>query len=350
MSSAPRPAGRLRVVQWATGNIGAHALRAVIEHPDLELVGVYVYAPQKSGLDAGALCDLGPTAVAATDDIDEILSLGADCVLYTPRRCDLDEVARILSSGSNIVTTRHEFHHPSALDPAARLRIEAACHAGNASVHSTGSSPGFVTEALPLVLTSIQRRLELLQVEEYADLSQRASPELLFDGMGFGRLPGAFDGARLDHIRTSFGSSLRHVADTLSIPVDVLEVAGEFATARRRITIAAGTLDAGTVAGQRMTVTALRSGSPALRFRATWYCTPDLDPAWDVRDTGWRVSVVGDAPLDVDIRFPVPLEDLGAVTPGYTANRAVNAIPAVCRAPAGIRTTAELGQVFARLG
>jgi hypothetical protein len=31
----------LRVVQWATGNIGARSLRAVIGHPELELAGVY---------------------------------------------------------------------------------------------------------------------------------------------------------------------------------------------------------------------------------------------------------------------------------------------------------------------
>ena len=45
-----------RVVQWATGNIGARALRAVIEHPKLTLAGVYVTSEQKAGRDAGELC------------------------------------------------------------------------------------------------------------------------------------------------------------------------------------------------------------------------------------------------------------------------------------------------------
>ncbi|WP_442799972.1 hypothetical protein [Nocardia sp. NBC_01730] len=68
----------------------------------------------------------------------------------------------------------------------------------------------------------------------------------------------------------------------------------------------------------------------------------DLDPDWELRDTGWHVIVDGDAPLDVDLRFPISLDQLGAVSPGYTANRAVNAVPAVCTAAPGIRTTAEL--------
>ena len=32
---------RLRVIQWATGNVGGHAVAAVHEHPDLELVGAH---------------------------------------------------------------------------------------------------------------------------------------------------------------------------------------------------------------------------------------------------------------------------------------------------------------------
>jgi 2,4-diaminopentanoate dehydrogenase len=339
-----------RVVQWATGNIGARALRAVIEHPTLELAGVYAHTPGKAGRDAGELCGSGPTGVVATHDVDEIVALGADCVLYMPRACDVDEVCRLLGSGANVVTTRGEFHHPPSMDPAVRERVEAACAEGGTSIHSTGSSPGFISEAVPLVLTSIQRRLDSLVIDEFADLSQRDSPGLLFEVMGFGEPPAAFDERRLSHEHSSFGPSLRLVADALSLPLDDVEAGGEVATAHRRVDIAAGTLEAGTVAAQRLTVSGVRDGRPLLCFRATWYCTTDLDPAWVVRPTGWHLAVEGDAPLDVDMRFPVPLERMGAVSPGYTAHRAVNAVPVVCAAPPGIRTTVELPQVVADLG
>lgn len=339
-----------RVVQWATGNIGARALRAVVEHPTLELAGVYVHTPDKAGRDAGELCGLRPTGVLATHDVDEIVALGADCVLYMPRACDVDEVCRLLASGANVVTTRGEFHHPAGMDPAVRGRVEAACDRGGTSIHSTGSSPGFISEAVPLVLTSIQRRLDGLTIDEFADLSQRDSPGLLFEVMGFGQAPTAYDERRLSHGRISFGPSLRLVADALSLPLDDVEASGEIATARRTTDIAAGTIQAGTVAAQRMTVSGMRGGRPLLRFRASWYCTADLDPAWDVRPTGWHVTVDGDAPLDIDMRFPVPLERMGATTPGYTANRAVNAVPVVCAAPPGIRTTVDLPHVVAMLG
>jgi len=339
-----------RVVQWATGNIGTRALRAVIEHPTLTLAGVYVHADDKIGRDAGELCGLPATGITATRSIEEVVDAGADCVLYMPRACDFDEVCWLLASGINIVTTRSEFHYPAGMDPEVRARVESACELGNTSIHSTGSSPGFITEAVPLVLTSIQRKLDNLTIDEYGDLSQRNSPDLLFNVMGFGRAPGAFDEARLSHARTSFGPSLKLVADALGQPLDSVEASGEIATARHRTHIAAGVLDAGTVAAQRITAAGMRGGRALLRFRATWYCTADVDPAWDVRATGWHLTVDGDAPLDVDITMPVPLERMGAVTPGYTANRAVNAVPFVCAAAPGIRSTTDLPQVIASLG
>lgn len=341
---------QLRVVQWASGNIGSRALRAVLEHPDLTLAGLYAHTPDKAGRDAGELCGLGPTGVIATHDIDEIVALGADCVLYMPRACDMDEVCRLLASGANVVTTRGEFHRAASLDPAVRERVEAACESGKSSIHSTGSSPGFITEALPLALSSIQRRLDGLTIEEFADLSQRDSPGLLFDVMGFGKPPAEYDERRLSVVRDSFGPSLRMVADTLSIPLDSVETEGEVATAPRPVHIAAGTLRPNTVAAQRITVSGLRGGRPLLRFRATWYCTTDLDRAWDVRATGWHITVDGDAPLDIDLRFPVPLDRMAAMSPSYTANRAVNAVPVLCEASPGIHSTADLPHIVARLG
>ncbi|HUC37741.1 MAG TPA: hypothetical protein VMR97_11545 [Acidimicrobiales bacterium] len=339
-----------RVVQWATGNIGTRALRAVIEHPRMTLVGVVVHGDDKEGRDAGELSGVGPIGVRATRSLDEILALEADCLLYMPQGCDVDALCRVLESGTNVVTTRGEFHHPPSMDPHVRERVEAACRRGSSSIHSTGSSPGFVTEAVPLVLASMQRRLDELVIEEYADLSQRNSPELLFDLMGFGADPSSFDPARWSYGAKSFGPSLRVVAERVGLPLDAIEGSGEVACARRTTTIAAGTIEAGTVAAQRMVVSGLRAGLPLVGFTATWFCTDDLEPAWELRPTGWRLYVAGDVPMDVGIRFDVPLEHMGETSPGFTANRAVNSVPAVCAAEPGIRTTVELAHIVPVLG
>ncbi|HEY9310997.1 dihydrodipicolinate reductase [Williamsia sp.] len=339
-----------RVVQWATGNIGTKSLRELIEHPTLSLVGVYVHSRQKAGADAGELCGIGPIGVMATSNIDDVIALGPDCVVYMPAALDVDEVCRLLAAGINIVTTRGEFHHPDSMDPELRTAVEAACRTGQASIHSTGSSPGFSTEALPLVVTSIQRRLDKLTIDEYADLSSRNSPELLFGIMGFGQAPAEFNDARLEHARTSFGPSMQQTADALGLTLDSIEAGGEIGVATKDVEIAAGTIKKGSVAAQRISANGMRNGKPLITFRANWYCTNDFDADWDLLSTGWRITVEGDAPLQIDIKFPIALEDMAATTPGYTANRAVNAVPYVCAAPAGIRTTADLPQIIARLG
>lgn len=344
-----QPTREYRVVQWATGTIGTRALRAVIEHPCMSLAGVYVHGQDKVGRDAGELCGMESIGVTATASVDEIVELGPDCVLYMPNAINLDLLCRLLTSGINVVTTCGAFHHPASMDREVRAKVQTACEHGGVSVHSTGSSPGFITEAVPLVLTSIQRRLNGLTIDEYADLSQRNSPQLLFDLMGFGRPAGTFEQFRANYLRSSFGPSLQMVADAIGLPLDSVEASGELAMASRETTIAAGTLAAGSVAAQRITISGVRAGQSLIQFRATWYCTTDLNPAWSVLDTGWHVSVDGDAPLEVTLRMPIPLDRMAEVSPAYTANRAVNAVPYVCAAAPGIRSTLDLPQVIAAL-
>lgn len=345
MSSPP-----YRVVQWATGNIGLRSLRAVIEHPDLELVGLYVYSESKAGKDAGELCGLSPLGVLATRDIDDIVALQPDCVLYMGDRVDADSICALLESGANVVSTRSEFHRPTSLDPELRTRLEEACVRGNSTLFSTGSSPGFITEALPFALLSMQRRLDRLLIEEFADMSSRNSPEMIFDLMGFGRDPSHFDPRGVEaHGGSSFAGSLGVVADALGLPLDEVVAKGQVAVARQATDIAAGRVEAGTIAAQRLEVTGVHGGRPLLCFRANWYLTPDVDPAWDLRATGWHVLLEGDTPLDLDIHFPVPPEQWAATSPGLTAHRPVNAVPYVCAADPGIRTSTELPQIIPML-
>lgn len=342
---------RYRIVQWATGNIGARALRAVIEHPRLDLVGVWVHSEAKAGCDAGELCGLGPTGVRATRSLDEILALKPDCVLYMPQGCNFDELCRLLAAGVNVVTTRGEFNNPRSLDPAVRERVELACREGKSSIHGTGISPGFITEALPLVLTSIQRRLDCLRIHEFADVSSRNSPEMLFQIMGFGQPPAPqLNQARAQYLGHSFGPSLQLLAEALQLPLDGIAASGEVATARRDVEIAAGTVKRGSVAAQRTTISGMREGSAIVSFSANWYISMEIDPDWDLRPTGWHVQVEGDTPLDIGIRMPVSPERWAEVSPNLTAHRPINAIPYVCAAPPGIRTTIDLPQIIADLG
>ena len=335
---------RLRVVQWATGNIGTRALREVIRHPSLDLVGLLVYDPAKDGVDAGTLCGEKPLGVKATTDRKAIHSLSADCVLYMPRALDLDDVVAFLEAGTNVVTTCGQFFDRGRpLGDERRARVLDACARGGASVFDTGSSPGFITEILPFALLSLQRTVESIEIEEFANLSQRNSPNMIFELMGFGKPVESFQSKQREaHLLRAFSPSLGTLAAAAGRPVDAWSSTGEYAVARRTTRIAAGQLEAGTIAAMRTLIVGRSDGVAVVSMTPTWYCTTDIEPAWDLGPTGWRVRVRGDAPLDVALPFPIPLENLASYTPAYTANPPVNAIPYVCAAPTGILSTADL--------
>ena len=60
--------------------------------------------------------------------------------------------------------------------------------------------------------------------------------------------------------------------------------------------------------------------------------------------------VDGDVPLDVSITYPVAEQDYAEMTPGLTAHRPLNIVPFLVAASPGIKTSADLPQILARLG
>jgi 4-hydroxy-tetrahydrodipicolinate reductase len=136
------------------------------------------------------------------------------------------------------------------------------------------------------------------------------------------------------------------LAEAAGFTVDEWTAEGGVAAARRDTTIVAGEIGAGTAAAQRVIVTGRSDGVDVVRFTQYSYVTTEVDPAWDLRPTGWRVRVHGDAPFDVSLPLPVPLDELASFVPAYNANGPVNAIPYVCDAPPGILTTADLPHIL----
>src|ERR1700710_2110199 len=100
----------IRVIQWATGTVGIHAVPAIASHPDLDLTGLWVHSDDKAGRDAGEICGGDPVGVIATQDADALIASDADCVCY-PANSDLrpdgvvDDICRMLAAGKNVVNT-----------------------------------------------------------------------------------------------------------------------------------------------------------------------------------------------------------------------------------------------------
>lgn len=340
----------IRVVQWATGTVGGFALRAIIEHPDLQLVGVHVYSDSKAGKDAGELCGLPDTGIKATRDVHTILELKPDCAVYMPDRTDPDEICLLLENGINLVTTRAEFFNPDLMDQGLRARVEAACQRGEASIHATGSSPGFITEVLPLAVTSLMRRVDLLTVEEFANCREGCSEEMLTQLMGFGDTPEAF-AKRHTRDHAAFELSLGLIASAIGKPIERFEYTMDTAVCRNDTALHKSTIPAGTIGGQRITITGIHDGKAFMQFRSNWYVTKELEPAWDLKlpGDGWRLKVEGDTPVDMLIDLPMPIEADARASGRYTAHRPVNVVPYLVAAKPGIVPTTELPQIIANV-
>ena len=183
----------VRVVQWATGAMGKTCLRAVIDNPDLELVGLYVYSSAKEGQDAGDIARRALTGIKATRKIEDILALEADIVLHCPLlqfpySAHDNDVCRLLASGKNVISINSYFH-PTSLGAAYASRLEESCQIGKSTLCGTGINPGFIAERIAAVVSGMCVELESIDCREVYDCIEMPNASYVFGVMGIGSAP-----------------------------------------------------------------------------------------------------------------------------------------------------------------
>lgn len=345
------PARRLRVVQWTTGIVGSAALRAILDDPRLELVGVYAFGSSKLGVDAGTLAGVDPsqpTGVMATDDIDALLALGADCVVYMPLWPDIAVLERILESGANVITTARLVtgaHYPDD----AGARLGRAAERGGASLFGTGMNPTYVP-TLALAATAMCRRVTRISVTESLDCALYGAAST-WEAYGFG--------TRLepDRLKTELWSAepdyreiLDVMATALGVTLDDHTLDVDYATATEDRDLGFMTIGQGTVAGLDARWVGRVDETPFVEMRTTWKLGSIFgyhqEPDWPLLH-GYRIDIDGDPEVHLKLNF-VPA-DLDNIDVGVTtALPAINAITAVCSAQPGIVTAADLPLVTGR--
>jgi 2,4-diaminopentanoate dehydrogenase len=339
---------KYRVIQWATGTVGKVALRHFIENPAFELAGVWVTNRDKIGKDAGAIVDLPPTGVIATNDVEKIVALEADCVFFAPLLPDLDLICRLLRSGKNVVSTLGPFY-PTERYRAQFDQLEAACRDGGTSFHGCGIHPGFSGDILPLTLTRLMDRIDHIQIYEIID--KLRNPMIYIEVMGFGRDPADLlaKPSRSAEAPHAFAQSMTVIADGLGKKIDNLTTRLEVATANKDIPYPNGVIRAGTVAGQHYEWTAWVEGAPLITYHFYWTMGYDIEPRWDFGDSRYRVVIEGNPPLELNLSGR---EDPDGRRPflglPWTALVGVTAIPQVCDAAPGVVTHLDLGVVRPR--
>jgi hypothetical protein len=326
---------RLEVVQWTTGKTGKAAVRGMVDHPILDLVGCFAYSADKVGVDVGELCGIDPIGLAATDDVDALLALEPDCVSYMAYRPDFDHLERILSSGANVVATMYMLAGHGYGEEATQ-RIREACYRGGSSLYATGIYPGHAA-MVAMAASAMCSRIERLSILESLDISGYAN-EQMFRAQGFDLEPD--DPAAYQAWEASVGSfrdQVPVIAKAMGIEIDAVGLRVEFATADRDTDFGFMTLTQGRIAAFRGTISGVKDGRDVIECNFVWKLGEDMTPNWPVTH-GYVIEL--DGVPGVTVRLEPQGDHLdGTVT---TAMPAVNAIPMVCAAPPGIVNQMEM--------
>lgn len=343
------------VVQWATGPVGRHAVAALVDHPDLEVVGAFVYRDDKVGRDVGEIAGIGPIGVVATSDKQEILAVGADCVLYMAQgdanpAPAIDDICMLLAAGSNVVSTAlTPLIYPASMGDEVVARLEEACRRGGTTFHATGIEPGWGSEVLPLTMSGIFRHVESLTVQELMDYAHYDNAFMLFDVMGFGRPPddSTVIGADAAVLGSVFKAPLMMLAEAFEATIDEFTFDRRVTTADAAFSIDAGPIEVGTVEAMRFSATAVVDARPRLTVEHITRVRPGAAPDWpDGR--GWRVEVEGLPSMVLESRIAVRGEDENDQGCLGTAMHAVHAVEPVCDAAPGIATFLDLPTIIGR--
>jgi hypothetical protein len=323
------------------------------------LVGVWVHSPDKVGRDAGELANGVPIGVAATDDVDALLALKPDCVVYAASGPERDAGAvpdyeRILSAGVNVVTTTSTtLINPLAYEQSHRERVEAAALKGGTSIYASGIEPGFLCDYIPLALSTASRTVSTIHCYEIALYDDYGVKDIMVDALGFGQplefepwitLPGAIVG--------EFQGQIRYLAEGLGVGIDEIRETYERRLTDQPIETAFGTVESGTTGAIRFQAIGVVGGRDAIVIDHITRLARHVGTDWPIGEADLTYRVVLEGKPNFDCWFTPTLDDpaesgiarmgSGAGAMLATAMRVVNAVPYVVDAEPGLLRSLEM--------
>lgn len=340
----------LRVIQWTTGNIGRRSLHAIIARPDLELVGVYAHGEDKVGKDAADLCGWPDhTGVKSTNDVAELLALGADACCYNPLWPSIDELEALLAAGVNVCTSA-AWITGGKQTPEDRARIEKACATGGSTIFGSGAHPG-ISNLVGIVLSGACERVDEIRITESVDCSTYESAGTQ-SAMGFGKdpaTPGLAESVRRES--EVFAESAAMMADAMGVTLDRLTFDVTFTPATGHSDLGFMEIPEGTVGGVMGYHRGWVGDDNVVSVGFNWTMGSHVTPPKPLQH-GHVVQVFGRPNFRTVLHClpPADWDESGFMGAGmiYTAMPVTNAVPYVVAAPPGIVTLADLPPVTAR--
>lgn len=344
----------IRVFQVATGNVGSEMVKRLGPHPDLELVGVHCYSPDKVGRDVGELAGIGPVGVVATGTVEEIIAARPDVLTFHGVFPDEELYVAVLEAGINIVTTADWItgHHRNANHPHPSGRtwneiLDEAARRGGATFYGTGMNPG-LNQILGVVASADVADIENVTTIESVDVSCHHSADTWRE-VGYGRavddpeLPGM-----LRKYTEVFADAVWMMADAFDLELDEVTFSYELGACTKDVDLGWYQLPAGSLGGSYIKYQGLVDGEPRVETHLEWQMTPHTEPKWDIKGC-YITQIKGDPQIyNKHMIFPAPgadlsnVEDFASIGMTVTGMPALHAIRSVVAAPPGIVTSADL--------
>ena len=339
-----------KVIQWATGTVGIHAVPAIVHHPDLELVGLWVHTDDKAGRDAGELCGIDPVGVTATQDVDALLALDADCICYTANSDVrpgevVDDICRMLAAGKNVVNTSFvALLYPEQAGFGDQL--EAACQEGGTTFFTSGIDPGYGNAGITIGALALCKEVRTVRMMEIVNYATWDNPFTMFEIMGFGKADEAQSLLLAPGSTTlAWGPVVALVAASLGLELDEIVEDHEVLLADEDVTIASGVVEAGTISGMRFEIKGMVDGEERVVVEHVTRLRDDDAPHWP-QGEGYRILVEGEPNVKLEVTLSSDLGDHNHAGCLATAMHVINAIPAVVAADPGVLTLLDLTPRF----
>ena len=323
---------KIRVVQFGVGPIGASIVKLMRQKSEIEIVGAIDRDPAKAGRDLGEVVGAqdAPWGVSVAAEAGEMLEKPVDVVVHSTSsylKSVMDQLLECLAAGCCIVSTCEELAYPFRKSPELAAKLDAAAKDEGVALVGTGVNPGFVLDKLVLTLSAVSQTVDSARAVRVVDASKRRLP--LQKKIGAGMTPEEFraqvDAGVIKH--HGLPESVAMVADGLGFEIDDIAETIQPVIAQENIRTEFLEVAPGQVAGVHQIARGTSRGEEKIFLELQMYVGAK-NPADTIELKGRP-----------NLSLVIPGGTHGAVA---TAAIAVNAIPAIVAAPAGLRTSRDL--------
>jgi hypothetical protein len=173
--------GPIRVLHFGLGPIGAGIVRQLADRHGYKIVGAVDIDRAKAGRDLGEIAGVGrPLGVKVSADAKKAIKAAKPDVVVlctsSSMKGVLPQIETILKLKVPIVSTTEELSYPTKGNMRYARVIHQLAKKAKVAVLSTGVNPGFVMDALPIMLTGVCERVEAIRVDRIQDARIRRLP------------------------------------------------------------------------------------------------------------------------------------------------------------------------------